>query len=434
MINVNGIRTCLDGLVGFRQTQDYDYPLIESDLLVSNSGNYYNSHPLISTPNLKAISPNDDDWTFPSYDVATTYNKADTAEEGGVRYVSVVDSNTGNPVNDTNFWVPFPGGAGEGQSILFSKWLREIVEEGQSELINKILTLKKLNTNVKSPLNDIDLFRGAGRLTDLIVNQGAFVGMEVRFNNWKGLKLFVSRIGTQFTANINPLTIYVFHSSQETPIATAQINYSTAINFQWTSSTIEMIYDSGSYETGGIFWIGYFQDDLGAVQAINKSINWNGRLCYTCNGDERHTNLYRNQYSRFISVYPIRVQSGNLNGTNYWLDPTKVEYLSNRNWGLNFTFKVDCDMTDQVCRQTGAIAEPLQKYIQMKLLRQMVNSTRKNVIQQIDKERAAFELDATENPTGLQAQLNDSLKALEFDLSDMNSACLPNQSRGIRMR
>ena len=434
MIIVSEIRACLNGLVGFRQTGDYDYPLIESDLLVSDSGNYFNSHPLINTPNLHAIAPNWDDWTFPSYDVARTYAKGDTANEGGIRYVSAVDNNIGNPVTDANFWQPFPGGAGEGQSILFSKWLREIVEEGQSELINKILTLKKLNKNVKSPLNDIDLFRGAGRLTDLIINQGDFVGFEIRFNNWKGLKLSFTRIGTQFNANIDPLTVYVFHSSSETAIATASISYNSAINFQWTSSDIQVKYDSGQYETGGIFYIGYFQDDLGSVQAINKSIDFNKQLCYTCNADNRFTNEYRRQYSRFITVNPIRVPSGDLNGTDYWLDPSKVNYLSNRNWGLNLTLKVDCDMSDQICRQQQPIAEPLQKFVQMKLLRQMVNSTRKNGIQQIDKERAAFELDANENPMGLAGQLKDSLKALEFDLSDMNSACLPDSTRGIKIR
>lgn len=434
MINVSEIRTCLDGQVGFRQTGDYDYPLIEDDLLVSDSGNYYNSHPLISTPNMHAIAPNWSDWVFPSYNVDRTYAKADTASEGGIKYVSAEDDNLGNPVTDTNFWQPFPGGAGEGQSILFSKWLREVVQEGQSELINKILTLKKLNKNVKSPLNDIDLFRGAGRLTDLIINQGDFVGFEIRFKNWKGLKLSFSRIGTQFNQNVDPLIVYVFHSSSETAIGTIDISYTNAINFQWTSSDIEVKYDSGSYETGGIFYIGYFQDDLGAAQAINKSVDFNKTLCYSCNADNRFTNEYRKQYSKFITAHPIRVQSGNLNGTDYWLDPSKVQYFTNRNWGLNLTLKVDCDVTDQICRQKQVIAEPLQKFVQMKLMRQMVNSTRKNDIQQQDKDRAAFELDAQANPTGLAAELNDSIKALGFDLSDMNSACLPDTARGIKMR
>jgi len=87
---------------------------LDSELLgISTSGMYYNRgvHPLVTVQNLLALLPLES-FTFDAYDAGETYSKFETSRKksdivtsGGKVYQSVANSNTGNGVDDADYWM-----------------------------------------------------------------------------------------------------------------------------------------------------------------------------------------------------------------------------------------------------------------------------------------------------------------------------------------
>ncbi len=199
-----------------------------------------------------------------------------------------------------------------------------------------------------------------------------------------------------------------------------------------------MKYLDDNYGVGGSFYIGYYENGL-VGQAINKGYDFATiPSCRQCNNDYR----YWSSWSNYCKIQPFEVQASDLAGIDPY-DPTDPQpaklwditrnlYFLVKNYGLNLDLTLKCDVTDFLCREKSLFADCLAKQVAVDILNLIAYSTRNNVLAKQTRDLAIFELGNKENNTpGAAKRLEMSLKALSFDLSDLNEACLPlNMERG----
>ena len=219
MFNPTTIQNCMTSLLGWRNDANPDVPQItDPNLLQTDSGLIYNDfHPLLTIENITNTIPED------------------------------------KTIND---------------------YLNEKVNSGINKAMTKVVLEKKLNESTKTLLNSSKLFDGIGRFQDTVISNGRFVGVELEIFPTYGAKVIIDKIGLQFTQTQTNLPIYIFHTSQIDPIQTITASTTKSNSLEWLtlSQTIDLSYLSDNYDSGGMYYIGYFQDDISG-QAIKKEFN-----------------------------------------------------------------------------------------------------------------------------------------------------------------
>jgi hypothetical protein len=381
MFNPTTIQNCMTSLLGWRNDANTSVPQITNTaLLTSNSGLYYNDfHPLLLIENIANTLP--EDKTIDNY-------------------------------------------------------LTEKVNSGINKALTKVVLEKKLNESTKTLLNSSKLFDGIGRFQDTVISNGRFVGVELEMFPSYGAKVIIDKIGLQFTQTQTNLPIYIFHTSQLNPIKTVTATTTKASSLEWLtlSETIDLSYLSDTYDSGGMFYIGYFQDDISG-QAIKKDFNFIDGPCNTCRGGANAMKVW-NERLNFVRIVPVEVANGSLNGTQMF-DYTKRKYNATNNFGLNFGVTVQCDISQYLCEQKMILTDLIGKQVAVDILNDMKHSTRLNrianvsqnmIIRDLEGDRETFE-------PGLAKRLSDSVKAVDFDFSKIDSPCLPcNKKFGITKR
>lgn len=379
MFNPTTIQQCMVSLLGWRNDANPDVPQITSpELLQSDSGLIYNDfHPLLSIENIVNTLP--EDKTIDDY-------------------------------------------------------LAEKVASGISKGLTKVMIEKKLNESTKTLLNSSKLFDGIGRFQDTIISDGSFVGIEVEIFPSYGTKVIIDKIGLQFTQPQTNLPIYIYHTSQIDAIKVVSATTTKQNSLEWLtlSETIDFAYLSDQYDSGGMFYIGYYQDGISG-QAIKKDFNWMQGPCNTCRGGANAMKIW-NERLNFVRVVPVEVESSNLNGIQMF-DYTKRKYTPVNNFGLNFGVTVQCDVSDYLCEQKFVLTDLIGKQVAIDILNDMKHSTRLNRIANVSQNMIIRDLegDRETNEPGLAVRLSNSIKAVDFDFSKIDSPCLPcNKKWGIR--
>ena len=381
MFNPTTIQNCMTSLLGWRNDANTSVPQITNTaLLTSDSGLYYNDfHPLLLIENITNTLP--EDKTIDNY-------------------------------------------------------LTEKVNSGINKALTKVVLEKKLNESTKTLLNSSKLFDGIGRFQDTVISNGRFVGVELEIFPSYGAKVIIDKIGLQFTQTQTNLPIYIFHTSQIDPIKTVTATTTKANSLEWLtlSETIDLSYLSETYDSGGMFYIGYFQDNISG-QAIKKDFNFLNGPCNTCRGGANAMKVW-NERLNFVRIVPVEVANGSLNGTQMF-DYTKRKYNATNNFGLNFGVTVQCDISQYLCEQKLILTDLIGKQVAVDILNDMKHSTRLNrianvsqnmIIRDLEGDRETFE-------PGLAKRLSDSVKAVDFDFSKIDSPCLPcNKKFGITKR
>ena len=379
MFNPTTIQQCMVSLLGWRNDANPDVPQITSpELLQSDSGLIYNDfHPLLSIENIVNTLP--EDKTIDDY-------------------------------------------------------LAEKVASGISKGLTKVMIEKKLNESTKTLLNSSKLFDGIGRFQDTIISDGSFVGIEVEIFPSYGTKVIIDKIGLQFTQPQTNLPIYIYHTSQIDAIKVVSATTTKQNSLEWLtlSETIDFAYLSDQYDSGGMFYIGYYQDGISG-QAIKKDFNWMQGPCNTCRGGANAMKIW-NERLNFVRVVPVEVESSNLNGIQMF-DYTKRKYTPVNNFGMNFGVTVQCDVSDYLCEQKFVLTDLIGKQVAVDILNDMKHSTRLNRIANVSQNMIIRDLegDRETNEPGLAVRLSNSIKAVDFDFSKIDSPCLPcNKKWGIR--
>ena len=322
----------------------------------------------------------------------------------------------------------------EGKTI--DNYLNEKVASGINKALTKVVIEKKLNESTKTLLNSSKLFDGIGRFQDTIISNGSFVGVELEIFPSYGAKVFIDKIGLQFTQAQTNLPIYIFHTSQIDPIQTVSATTTKAQSLEWLtlSETIDLSYLSEEYDSGGYFYIGYFQDDI-TGQAIKKDFNWMQGPCNTCRGGANAMKVW-NERLNFVRIVPIEVSNSDLNGAQMF-DYTKRGYVPTNNFGMNFGVTVQCDISQYLCEQKFVLSDLIGKQVAVDILNDMKHSTRLNRLANVSQNMIIRDLegDTETNEPGLAIRLSNSIKAVDFDFSKIDSPCLPcNKKFGVKKR
>ena len=414
MFNIASMKTALFGQIGFRNSDDPCFDSLLSTLTASVTGVYYNDyHPLVTLENLQAIAPNYDGYNVSTYIIATSteYTTGDLAKEDGTTWKGVSTGNAGNlPSTDdgTNWKLPI------------NDWLTQKVEASISKVVHRMTRTKKLAESTKTLIENVQLFDGAGRFQDTITASGRFVGLELTPKKINNIALILDYIGLQFSEINTALKIYVFHSSRSAAIDTQDITTLAANSFHWQAGAIEnldYVDYSNHFDSGGSFFIGYFEDDI-TGSAINKKDQFRygaGGVCYCGSGN--------NLWNKYFDVRPIEVASGDLNGTALW-DLSKTGYQADTNFGINLSVSVKVDITDLLVSNKSLFTDPLGYQFAYDMLQEMMNNPTARLNRLVDNAQklASIGIQELNEEDWIKTTLDEAVSALSFDLSRISQA------------
>jgi hypothetical protein len=428
-------QACMAGLVGWRQNTNPDYATLPSSLTNSSSGLYFqDEHPLISIQNIDQCDFNYDQFNYPAWSAVTIYGIA-TGPTNWVRftdgkvYSSLQAANQNHSPDSSPTWWELVDQT--------AQKIAQITSAAASKLLTRVFTEKKLNDVTKSIFENIQLFDGAGSLLNKEIPQGRFCGFEIFLKDNRDLITVIKKLGTQFTTANPGFTLYIFHSSQSQPLFKIPVALTKAISFEWNTilsggNPILMKYLSYDYGIGGSFYIGYYEDDLAVgSMAINKGYDFGSiPYCRTCNNDYR----YWSSWSEYLRIQPFVIGAADIAGKRpqdtggnptLW-DIHQTQYQYTKNFGLNLDFTVKCDVTDFLCREIYLFSDCLLKQIAMDVLNLIAFSFRNNAAAKQTRDLAMYALNNKDNNTpGVSSKFEKAIKALSFDISDLNDACLP---------
>lgn len=406
-------------LVGLPQNDNPAFPVL-SPSLVYNGDNVQIQHALINIENIDLCARNYAKYQFPVYNPLTPYAVGARIRYGAVNYQAILASTGQQPDISPLSWAVLN---------LLDLFLQDVFSNAAEDTVNEVLNKKKIAGQAKTLLSSTRFFEGNGTFTDLIINEGDLVGVQIQLLYANNMSSILEQVGIQLTS-LNPtLTFYLYHSSQYEPLQTIQVNHTKVSSFQWHDLNLKLNYLSKLYDSGGRFYLMYDQDQL-VGQAIKKVHNFDHAPCGYCS--DYNTRAYNN-YSKYISVRSVRVKAVNRDGINLW-DTTKTQYTPDTNWGLNLQASVRCDITDFLVQQKDVFQYAMRDMVTKKLLEIMANTTRQNVGQAKLDVLARNELMATyAGGMGFMKQLEDQLKAVDFEFSELDDLCLPcNRKNGLR--
>ena len=304
-------------------------------------------------------------------------------------------------------------------------YLRERTDSAILDVFKKFANYKKELQTTKTILNSSAMFDGVGNRFNSLLNESKFVGFRLVMKPSYGVSVIINDIGFDFTEAQTNLPIRLFHTSQIDPIKTVTGTTIKGRNFQWLqlSEPIDISYYNNLYDTGGQFYLGYYQDDI-LGQALNKDFNW-GSFCGGCNGHNK-VKVWNTRLD-FLEVRPMYVANGNYTLLEMF-DYRNVVITDSKNYGLNLKTTITCDLSDYFCDQKILFAEAIGIQMAIQILNEIVNCDRSNRISEVTRNMAirALEGDVDTHNKGLKTQLAQEIKSLNFDFSKIDSPCLPS--------
>jgi len=415
---------CLFGLSGFRQTSNPDYPQLSDSLVQTESGLYYqDEQPLITIENIDQSLKNYDKYIYPDYVATTGYLKGNQVDFNGTAYEALTGTvalpNTGNqPDTSLADWV---------EMNPLTEKLTGLVKSSINKVLTTVMNNKKIRRNTKGLLDDIYLFDGVGRMSDKEVKKGRFVGLSFKVKKQRDLVTVIKKIGLQFDSSNTDFCLYLFHSSQQDPIKKFTYNVAGQSSMNWqTQEDFILPYNGIDYDAGGVFIIGYYEEDL-TGQAINKNYDWGSSpSCMSCN---RNYSYYQ-QWSNYFDFTPISINSDELigikpsDGGAKMFNIDRLAYHYDANFGINLEVSAKCDLTDFICSNREVFTDAILLQVAHDILMEIAYSTRNNVISKETRTLAMYELDNRENNTpGLIKRLNKEVEGIDFEMSNLNSVC-----------
>lgn len=431
MFTLSSLKTGLRGWIGFRDSDDPAIPLIDSELTASSSGTYWDEYHNLCFPDaLYYVSPNYEGNDYDAYSAVTTYSTGDKVTNSNIPWQSKDDDNSGNTPAVGDYW-----------ETLFSIWLGERVDASISKLFNKLQTNKKLQGSTKSIFSNLQLFSGAGKLSETITKSSRLVGLAITPKKVNNIQVVLNQIGLQFTLPQINLYIYLWHSSREAYYKRQEVTTTGTNQFNWVSLTdfiLNYVDFTNDIDAGGTWYIGYFESEISG-SAVNKSYDFYSGPCIGCPNTLRDNISKYNLWSKYVDVVPFSVDNANLDGTNL---PAieNMAYYESTNFGINLSLTVRPDLTEMVLDNKNIITYPLGLQFANDIIEWIVANpaTRINPPHlnfNTDATRLIYELTGDRNTysRGIKGELMDAVDALAEDLSNISAALPQNKPSSIKI-
>ena len=369
MFNSEILKTEFSNLLGWRQHHDTDEVEIATPLTLSSSGEYFQQkHPAMDLAVIKTTLPASKD---------------------------------------------------------LDEYLQQKVDDSITEMFHDVIQYRQVNEYGKTLLQSSTLLNRRGWQNDGIVNQNRFVGFQIRLKSFTGLLMRIQEIGLQFTGPSETFNIYLFHSSKEDAIQTFEVT--TAGNNGWLWKAQKLIlnaFDSEEFH-GGVFILGYYQEDVTSMAINYSNFDWNKGECGTCNSS------HKNQWSaiqKYFHIFPLYVPNGDfVKGKMFDLE--KAFFDKDTSYGLNLKLFVECDLTQFFIDNKMHFRNLLALKVVHKILYDMKFSQEINAIEENLKMMIIRDLegDKETNYLNITQQYNREMKAINFNIGGLNAVCLPCQ-------
>jgi len=390
-----------------------------SDLIVQDV------HGLLTIENIDQSMKNFSQFTYTAYGAGTEYSLGEKVSSGGSNWEYInASASTGNTPAEDTYWTVINE---------MNDYLIKAVYNGIDRMIDKYMAGKKLRGRTKSIFDQVLLFNGVANYRANEANADKFVGLRLRFrkNNW-GLVTILNKIGHQFSSDFVGLTLSLYNTSEQDAIATWSITHAQGKSSQWTSLTADNILEYvDTYGAGTDFYLGYKQSDLESLgaEALNKDITWGSDICASC--DSRWANFYK-QYSKYIDVIGFEVLETEM-PSDVMFDPEEATLTDSKNYGLNINMTTKCDLTAQFLQEEEVLAEALKYHVGMVLLEGMAYNTRGgNQVANQTRAKAEKQLFHHKEAWGtVSDRASAADKGLSFDMSGMNTACMPEDNKTV---
>jgi len=443
MFNRKLINTCLQGLVGFRQSSNPCLAPLPAGLIVDTANGglaIEDAHGLLTLDNIANTLEDVDAYQYDVYVLADVYNLNQLVIDSTTQniYRSLVVGNTNNALTDPLAWFLV------GLKPTFVNQLQAIYDNGIQKTLNEVFALKtsikdeqgnpyNLSGVAKSLLSNQSLYEVPNRGTNTDTKNSRFVSVAINLQKRLNIQVQIPQIGLHLTA-AQTLPIYIYHTSQREPIATFDVVYTNANSFEWISIDTQIFNYRSLYGDGGTYYVGYYQDDL-----VGNSIRYNVEFsnCSSCNGGLGfHYQSYQclQKYQSFIQAPKFfYFDFADLNGTDI-PNIDKRQQIYSSNFGLNLKVNVYCDVTTMICENKLQFQNLLQLQIAYDLLDRVLMNIRNNRIAEITKQNALYELKGLENPNSLAKQIERQRQGINFNFSNLDPICLPCGTRGVKTK
>lgn len=285
----------------------------------------------------------------------------------------------------------------------FNTQLLNLQKDAIAKVVQNVFQKKKPDT--KSLLEKLRLFDHANVKDDFIENvTNRWVGYEIDLTKNNNIKVVIDSLGSEFDGVKAGVTIFLFHSSQKDAVTTFDLD--TIESDSKFDDLSGFVMDYLTF-VGGTYYIGYKQDDLGSVRALDRGFD---------------TSEKANKPKHF-DIQPIRVD--NYTGIELF-DIDDIE-ISSETHGLNFEFTTTVDITNLISDQKFVFANLISLQMAADVIQVIINSSRTNAIKQEMRQMAILELKGTDEnmKIGLEFRLEKAYEETEFDFSALDSLIIP---------
>lgn len=436
MLRLQDIQQALSHVVGWEQHYDPNYTIDEA-LTESESGlTFQGAHPLVTLENVRAIMPDGWNTQYQAWKNDRNYAIGEKCADAGKFWKAAAANYNSKPGVGNSNWIEFHP---------LSDFVERLTRDGIITAVQTFIQQKQLAGETRNLLERRTFFDGAARMQAIIDPRDKWVGLEIVPVRALGVTTKIERIGLQMRGAVGTVYMYLFHSSQEEPIAVLPFNYTnTSGAFQWfvPASPLYLPYmgtGTPGTDAGGAWYLCYNQRSLPeGMRALNVAKDWSAEPCQTCLGGS--IEIWR-QMTKYLQVSPFCTPAPELDDptAGKLFDVGMLAYTNTINYGINAEITVGCDISDFIIQQRGIFATVLQKQVAASVLRTLamnpdvrVNRNQLNVT----REGILYELDG--NPqgraTGLGVDLAAAYKALEIDTRGLDRICLQCNNHGVKYR
>ena len=309
-------------------------------------------------------------------------------------------------------------------------FLDDIETSAIKQMLNKMQMFKKLN-NSGQDLARNNLIYDNVLKNKPIINESRFVGVEFALNDTSvGIRAIINRVGLYLTTAQPSLTLYLFNSLQEDAVNTYTFTSVNANSFTWLETQINIDYQDSSGTDGGIWYLGYYQDDLVGQAIQYDSLNWQNGYCQKCDGGTRSSKF--NSISKYVNMSPFYVSGASLPAVGKLFDADDVVYNYTCNFGLNFNVSVVCNLSQFWIDNRLTMVNAIGKTVVLKILQMMKASSQISAIEQNVQFNIIRDLEGDRETQSVPfwQQAERSIKSTNFDQSNINSTCVPCARKG----
>lgn len=225
----------------------------------------------------------------------------------------------------------------------FNEYLKELQLKSIRKILHKLFPSKLILSQVLTTSD-------SGNTDTYTVESGQFVGVSFCFEQSRRASLLLRQVGLYFDGE-EDLTLYLFHSSQNTPIATFE-NVTSQVKSEVFTNINHTLTANSDTLKGGTYYLGYYSDDLTGSKPIRRD-------------ERRNTNCFVD-----INFIQVDAQKGVLFDTDD-VETTTKEFLN-----LDYSFYKD--YSNFIIENEALLDELIGRQLALEVLRIMYTSTRSN--------------------------------------------------------